>query len=54
MKQYVKVSDWSQKWKIFIYIITILGFSLFVYYLVMPYAEEILKTLKQIEINTKK
>ena len=51
-KEVLEVSDWSQKWKLGVYAIAIFGFAGFVYFAVLPWANEVLIVLKQIAENT--
>ena len=52
-KEVLEVKDWSQKYKLAVYAIAILGFAGFVWFWVIPFANEILELLKQIAENTK-
>ena len=44
----VKVSDWSQPYKLAVYAIAIIGFGGFIYFAVIPYALEIKGLLEKI------
>ena len=50
----VKVSDWSQPYKLAVYAIVVLGFGGFVWFWVLPWMNEVLMILKTIANNTAK
>ena len=52
-KEVLDVKDWSQPYKLAVYAIAILGFAGFVWFWVVPFADEALGLLKQIAENTK-
>lgn len=49
----LQVSDWSQPYKLAVYAIAILGFAAFIWFLVIPWAQEVIGLLRQISENTK-
>lgn len=51
-KSTVRVSDWSQKWKLILSVVVIIGFSVFVWIGVIPWAEETVELLREIKENT--
>ena len=50
----LQVSDWSQPYKLAVYVIAIVGLVAFVWYAVIPWANEVLGLLRQITENTSK
>ena len=53
-KEVLEVADWSQPYKLAVYAIAIFGFAGFVWFAVVPYANEVLELLKLIAENTAK
>ena len=51
-KETLKVSDWSQPYKLAVYAIAIIGLSLFVGLAVVPWGKEVISLLKTIAYNT--
>lgn len=43
----LKVSDWSQKWKLLVYAVAILGATSWIYFYVMPWMEDVKLSLQQ-------
>ena len=52
-KEPLQVSDWSQPYKLAVYAIAIFGFAAFLWFVVLPWGNEVLSLLREIAQNTK-